>query len=93
MAPPTRLRHGRPRRGTAPLAELPVPLPRWAVAPTIGPERGPPPGARVAEVSFQVPFHDVDAMQVVWHGNYLKYFELARTEMERSMDLGFDRVE
>lgn len=53
---------------------------------------GPPPGARVAEVSFQVPFHDVDAMQVVWHGNYLKYFELARTEMERSMDLGFERV-
>lgn len=29
-------------------------------------------------VEMRVPFHDVDAMQVVWHGNYLKYFENAR---------------
>lgn len=53
---------------------------------------GPPANAHVAEVTFLVPFHDIDAMQVVWHGNYLKYFELARTELERSMDLGFERV-
>ncbi len=53
---------------------------------------GPPPTARVAEVTFLVPFHDVDSMQVVWHGNYLKYFELARTELERGMDLDFARV-
>ena len=53
---------------------------------------GPPANARVAEVTFPVPFHDVDAMQVVWHGNYLKYFALARTALERSMDLGFERV-
>jgi len=25
-----------------------------------------------------VPFHDVDSMGIVWHGNYLKYFEVAR---------------
>jgi acyl-CoA thioester hydrolase len=30
------------------------------------------------EVELVVPFHDVDAMQVVWHGHYLKYFEIAR---------------
>lgn len=53
---------------------------------------GPPANARVGEVSFQVPFHDVDSMQVAWHGNYLKYFELARTELERAMDLDFERV-
>ncbi|MFH1136502.1 MAG: acyl-CoA thioesterase [Pseudomonadota bacterium] len=29
-------------------------------------------------VKLQVPFFDVDPMQVVWHGNYLKYFEIAR---------------
>ncbi|MDH3602364.1 MAG: hypothetical protein OEU26_22345, partial [Candidatus Tectomicrobia bacterium] len=30
-----------------------------------------------AEVCFEVPFHDVDMMGVVWHGHYYKYFELA----------------
>ncbi len=31
-----------------------------------------------ASVQRRVPFHDVDAMRIVWHGNYLKYFEMAR---------------
>ena len=30
------------------------------------------------EVKLSVPFHDLDPMQVVWHGNYLKYFDIAR---------------
>ena len=30
------------------------------------------------EVRMQVPFHDLDPMQIVWHGNYLKYFDTAR---------------
>ena len=29
-----------------------------------------------AEVVIEVPFHDVDIMNVVWHGHYLKYFEI-----------------
>ena len=29
-------------------------------------------------VKLQVPFFDLDPMQVVWHGNYFKYFEVAR---------------
>jgi acyl-CoA thioester hydrolase len=29
-------------------------------------------------VAMQVPFHDLDPLQVVWHGNYLKYFDVAR---------------
>jgi acyl-CoA thioester hydrolase len=33
------------------------------------------------EVLFTVPFHDLDPMQMVWHGNYLKYFEIARTAL------------
>ena len=30
------------------------------------------------EVEIEVPFFDVDLMEIVWHGNYLKYFEVAR---------------
>ena len=30
------------------------------------------------EIRLKVPFHDLDPMQVVWHGNYMKYFDLAR---------------
>jgi acyl-CoA thioester hydrolase len=40
-------------------------------------------------VRLRVPYHDVDLMQVVWHGHYLKYFEVARQALfrERGMDL------
>jgi acyl-CoA thioester hydrolase len=40
-------------------------------------------------VKLNIPFHDTDAMQVVWHGNYLKYFEIARDAMfsEKGIDL------
>ncbi len=31
-----------------------------------------------AEVELTVEFFDVDSMQIVWHGNYLKYMERAR---------------
>ena len=30
------------------------------------------------EVKLSVPFHDLDPMHIVWHGNYLKYFDIAR---------------
>lgn len=39
-----------------------------------------------AEVEIEVPFHDVDAMKIVWHGHYYKYFEIARTALLRSID-------
>jgi acyl-CoA thioester hydrolase len=29
-------------------------------------------------VTLKVPYYDVDLMQIVWHGNYMKYFEVAR---------------
>jgi len=37
--------------------------------------------SRVASVRLKVPFHDCDPLQVVWHGRYFEYFELARTEL------------
>jgi acyl-CoA thioester hydrolase len=33
------------------------------------------------EVKLTVPFHDLDPMQMVWHGNYLKYFDIARSAL------------
>lgn len=33
------------------------------------------------EVKISVPFFDLDPMQIVWHGNYLNYFELARAAL------------
>ncbi|MCE5362016.1 acyl-CoA thioesterase [Pseudomonas anguilliseptica] len=35
-------------------------------------------GVLQAEIELQVPFFDVDMMEVVWHGHYVKYFEQAR---------------
>ena len=39
-------------------------------------------------VEFEVPFHDVDALRIVWHGHYYKYMELGRTALLR--DRGID---
>ena len=30
------------------------------------------------EIELSVPFHHLDPMQIVWHGNYFKYFDQAR---------------
>jgi acyl-CoA thioester hydrolase len=35
-------------------------------------------GVLQAEIEVLVPFFDVDSMDIVWHGNYVKYFEMAR---------------
>lgn len=34
-----------------------------------------------ADVEIEIPFHDVDTMNVVWHGHYIKYFEIARCKL------------
>lgn len=31
-----------------------------------------------AEIEMQVQFYDLDPMQIVWHGNYVKYLETVR---------------
>lgn len=45
--------------------------------------------ARSCEVGLTVPFHDLDPMHIVWHGNYFKYFDLARFALldSRGIDL------
>lgn len=33
------------------------------------------------EVKIRIPFFDLDPMQIVWHANYLNYFEVARAAL------------
>ena len=34
-----------------------------------------------ASVILQVPFHDIDSLEICWHGHYVRYFEIARTAL------------
>lgn len=45
------------------------------------------------EVLLEIPFHDVDAMGVVWHGHYIKYLEIARTAMLRKVGIDVPQLE
>lgn len=42
-----------------------------------------------ASVECEVPFQDLDPMDVVWHGNYFRYFELARAALLRKLDYDY----
>jgi acyl-CoA thioester hydrolase len=42
-----------------------------------------------AEVQLSVPFHDVDLMEIVWHGHYAKYFEIARCALLDSISYNY----
>ncbi|HXC17084.1 MAG TPA: acyl-CoA thioesterase [Holophagaceae bacterium] len=45
-----------------------------------------------AEIQIEIPFHDVDVMGIVWHGHYIKYFEIARTALLRKADMDLDAM-
>lgn len=42
-----------------------------------------------SETIIEVPFHDCDPMGVVWHGNYARYFEVARCELLRVINYDY----
>jgi len=46
-----------------------------------------------ATVDIEVPFHDVDAMAVAWHGHYVKYLELARCALLRRFDYDYPQMQ
>ncbi len=46
-----------------------------------------------AEIEFEVQFYDVDSMRVVWHGNYIKYYEKARCELLKKLDYNYLQME
>lgn len=42
-----------------------------------------------AEAELEVPFQDLDPMDVAWHGNYFRYFEAARVKLLRAIDYDY----
>ncbi|OQW72098.1 MAG: 4-hydroxybenzoyl-CoA thioesterase [Proteobacteria bacterium ST_bin11] len=42
-----------------------------------------------AEVELIVPFHDIDLLNIAWHGHYCKYIEIARCAMLDKIDYGY----
>ena len=44
------------------------------------------------EARVRVPFHDVDPANVVWHGHYYKYFELARCDLLEKIGYDYDEM-
>ncbi len=45
-----------------------------------------------AEVELTVPFHDVDPAGLVWHGNYFRYFEVARCAALDIIDYSYQQM-
>jgi len=44
------------------------------------------------EIEVVPAFHDIDSMDVVWHGHYVKYLELARCALLDKFDYGYTRM-
>jgi len=42
-----------------------------------------------AEAVTKAQFYDIDAMQVVWHGNYARFLELARSALLEKIGYGY----
>ena len=47
---------------------------------------------RYCEKRFEVPFHDLDPMDVMWHGNYFKYFDITRDALFRHLGVDLYKV-
>jgi acyl-CoA thioester hydrolase len=45
-----------------------------------------------AEVEMQVQFFDLDPMEIVWHGNYVKYLEVARCALLDKIDYNYAQM-
>lgn len=43
----------------------------------------------MVEVEMTIPFHDVDMMEIVWHGHYVRYLEIARCELLERIDYSY----
>ena len=44
------------------------------------------------EIDLEPAFHDCDPMQVVWHGHYFKYFEIARCALLRRFNYDYPQM-
>jgi len=44
-------------------------------------------------LDMEVAFFDVDSYRIVWHGNYPKYFEIARCKLLEHIDFTYEDME
>ncbi|RCV91722.1 acyl-CoA thioesterase [Billgrantia montanilacus] len=45
-----------------------------------------------AETVLTIPFHDIDMMQVAWHGHYVRYLEIARCTLLDAIDYNYPQM-
>jgi acyl-CoA thioester hydrolase len=45
-----------------------------------------------ASVTLQVPFCDLDPLEICWHGHYVRYFEWARAALLQSIDYDYPQM-
>ncbi len=45
-----------------------------------------------AETETQIPFNHLDPMEIVWHGHYVNYLELARSALLTSIDYNYPQM-
>jgi len=44
------------------------------------------------EIEITPPFHDLDPMDIVWHGNYVKYLEIARNSLMAKFNYDYPQM-
>ncbi len=47
---------------------------------------------RFVQYDLEIPFYDVDAYRIVWHGNYPKYFEVARCQLLEEIGFPYEKM-
>jgi acyl-CoA thioester hydrolase len=90
-----------PAPAAAPAAPAPAPTPTAPqAAPAAGPSAPPVPAptaprpqARFHEFDVRVSYADTDKLGIIYYANYLKYFELGRTELMRSLGVRYRDLE
>lgn len=45
-----------------------------------------------AAIEIEIPFYDLDPVDIVWHGNYAKYFEQARCVLLDKINYGYNAM-
>lgn len=43
-------------------------------------------------VEIEIPFHDCDPANIVWHGHYARYFEVARCALLEKFNYNYDHM-
>ena len=46
-----------------------------------------------AQAEVPVEFFDLDPLRIVWHGNYLRYFEAGRRALLEKIDYNYEKME